>query len=66
MEEEKEKRLARYEAMQAAVRKELTDTEAKMDKLKAEGKVKSATYRQLMGHKLTFQNMEELYRLYDL
>ena len=66
MTEEEQKRLARYEAMKKAVEQELADTEAKMDRLKEQGKVKSATYRQLMGHKLAFQNMAELYRLYDL
>ena len=37
-----------------------------MEKLKAEGKEKSATYRQLMGNKLQYQNMLSLYKIYGL
>ncbi|MDD6441967.1 MAG: hypothetical protein PUG71_07660 [bacterium] len=37
-----------------------------MKQLKAEGKEKSATYRQLMGNKLQYQNMLSLYKIYGL
>ena len=37
-----------------------------MKELKAEGKEKSATYRQLMGNKLQYQNMISLYQIYGL
>ena len=33
---------------------------------KAEGKEKSATYRQLMGNKMQYQNMLSLYEIYGL
>ena len=38
----------------------------KMKRLKAEGKEKSATYRQLMGNKLQYQHMLSLYKIYGL
>lgn len=41
-------------------------TVEKMQQLKAEGKEKSATYRQLMGNKLQYQNMLSLYRIHGL
>ena len=66
MNEEKELRLENFEKMMAAVEKSYDDTVAQMEKLKAAGKVKSATYGQLMGNKLMYQNMMALYKLYDL
>lgn len=66
MNEEKELRLANFEKMMAAVEKSYGDTVAQMEKLKAAGRVKSATYGQLMGNKLMYQNMMALYKLYDL
>jgi hypothetical protein len=37
-----------------------------MEKLKAEKKVKTVTYQQLLARKLTYQNMLSLYQLYGL
>ena len=48
------------------VQQEYEKTTEKMAALKADGKEKSATYRQLMGNKLTYQNLLAMYRLYDL
>ena len=45
---------------------EFSSMEKQMEELKAQGKVKSATYRQLMGRKMMYQNMLSLYELYDL
>ncbi|MDO5424298.1 MAG: hypothetical protein Q4F41_11275 [Eubacteriales bacterium] len=61
-----EKRLESFEKMLCAVQKEYSDVQAKMEKLKGEGKVKSATYRQLMGRKMTYQSMLALYEIYGL
>ena len=44
-----EKRLENFEKMLCAVQKEYEDAVAKMEELKAKGRVKSATYHQLMG-----------------
>ena len=60
------KRLDAFETMLKAVQNHYQETSSKMEMLKANGKVKSATYRQLMGNKIMYQNMLSMYRLYDL
>ncbi len=59
-------REAKFEAMLAAVQQNFDDTVAKMDRLKAQDKTKTATYRQLLGDKLMYQNMLTLYRVHGL
>ena len=61
-----EGRLKAFEEMLGAVQKEYADIQSKMDRLKAEGKVKTATYQQLMGRKLMYQNMLSLYQIHGL
>lgn len=63
---ENEKRLLAFEKMLKAVQENYENADAKMKKLKAEGKEKSATYRQLMGNKLQYQNMLSMYQIYGL
>ncbi len=53
---ENEKRLEAFERMLADVQENFEKTEAKMKVLKAQGREKTATYRQLMGNKLQYQN----------
>ena len=55
-----------FEKMLVFVQQKYADTTAKMEVLKAADKTKSATFRQLMGDKLMFQNMLTLYKLYGL
>ena len=55
-----------FEKMLAFVQQKYADTTEKMEILKAAGKTKSATFRQLMGDKLMYQNMLPLYKLYGL
>lgn len=55
-----------FEKMLTFVRQKYADTTAKMEALKAADKTKSATFRQLMGDKLMYQNMLTLYKLYGL
>lgn len=62
----KNTRLAAFESMFAAVQKEYADILSKMEKLKAEGKVKTVTYQQLLARKMTYQNMLAMYEIYDL
>ena len=62
----KKKRLEAFEKMLNEVQKNYETAENKMKQLKAEGKEKSATYRQLMGNKLQYQNMLALYKLHGL
>ena len=58
-----EERLENFERMLQAVQREYADIEEKMERLKAEGKTKSATYRQYMGRKMMYQNMLVSYML---
>ena len=63
---ENEKRLLAFEKMLKAVQENYENADEKMKKLKAEGREKSATYRQLMGNKLQYQNMLSMYQIYGL
>ena len=55
-----------FEKMLQAIQKEYNDTISKMEKLKMEGKTKTVTYKQLMGTKVTLQNMLSRYEIYGL
>lgn len=59
-------REARFEAMLQAIQQEYHTTLEKMEKLKAEDKTKTATYRQLLGDKLMLQNILTRYKIYGL
>lgn len=56
----------KFEKMLRGIQQDYKDTVEKMEKLKAENKTKTATYRQLMGNKLTYQNMLAIYKVYGL
>ena len=56
----------KFEKMLQYVQKNYSDTVDRMEKLKAEGKTKSATYRQLMASKLTYQNILSIYSMFGL
>ena len=56
----------KFEKMLAFVQQRYADTLQRMEQLKAEDKTKSATFRQLMGDKLMYQNILTLYKLYGL
>ena len=55
-----------FEKMLDFVQQKYADAAAKMEELKAADKTKTATFRQLMGDKLLYQNMLTLYKLYGL
>ena len=55
-----------FEQMLRSVQQQYQETSDKMEQLKAAGKEKSATFRQLMGNKLMLQNMLTLYQVYGL
>ncbi len=63
---ENQERLEAFEKMLKAVQKHYENTDTKMKKLKAEGKEKTATYRQLMGSRMQYQNILSLYQIYGL
>lgn len=62
----REERLAAFENMLKNVKDRYADTTEKMEKLKAEGKLKSVTYNQLMAEKLTLQKMLSMYEIYGI
>ena len=61
-----EEKLAAYEAMQEFVKECYRASAARMAELKAAGREKSATYRQMMGDKMQYQSMLLLYQMYGL
>lgn len=61
-----QERLAAFERMLEDVRRQYAELTARLEQLKAEGKTKSATFRQYLGNKLTCQYMLSLYREYGL
>lgn len=52
--------------MQRGIQEEYKRIVEQMENLKAQGKVKSATYKQLMGRKMTYSTYLELYKVYGL
>ena len=61
-----QERLAAFERMLAGVQKNYTELTARMEKLKAEKKEKSATFRQYWSNKMTCQYMLSMYQQYGL
>lgn len=55
-----------FERMLTDIQNNYSSIAEKMEKLKTEGRTKSATYRELLGNKLLYQNMLNMYKLYDL
>lgn len=61
-----EERLQAFENMLQSVKEQYDSADVRMKQLKAEGKEKTATYRQFMGNKMQLQNIISLYKVYDL
>ncbi len=61
-----EARLDAFERMLADVRHNHDELAARLERLKAEGKTKSATFRQYLGNKMTYQYLLSLYEDYGL
>ncbi len=59
-------RLEAFERMLKDVTEQSEREKEIMDKLKAEGKEKSATYKQFMGNRLMYKNIISLYEKYGL
>lgn len=59
-------RLERFEAVLADLRSEQTAVAETMEGLRAQGRVKSATYQQLMARKLTLQTLGALFERHGL
>lgn len=56
----------KFEAMLRTIQERYDEICTKMDALKTQGKTKTATYRELLGNKLLYQEMLTMYRLYGL
>ena len=56
----------KFEKMLKSILNQYEDVVSKMEKLKAEDKTKTVTYKQLMTTKLSLGNMLAMYRLYGL
>lgn len=61
-----EVRFKAFEDMLGAILKQYDEITAKMTKLKAEGREKTATYRQFLAKKMQLQAMLAYYRAYGL
>lgn len=59
-------RLEAFEKMLSDIRKQSEYEMMQMEKLKAEGKEKSATYRQYFGNRMLYKMMLEKYKDYGL
>lgn len=59
-------RLAAFERMLADARHNYDELTARLEWLKAEGKTKTATFRQYLGNKMTYQYLLSLYGDYGL
>lgn len=55
-------RLARSDHFAAGIRAELADTRARLAELRAQGKVKMATYQQLFANRMTLEGIERRLR----
>lgn len=59
-------RLEAFEAMLAGLQKQAAYEKEQMEKLKAAGKEKSATYRQYLGNRLVYDQIFGWYQQYGL
>ena len=59
-------RLTAFEWMLSDIRKQSEYESKQMEQLKAEGKEKSATYRQYFGNRMFYKMILETYRKYGL
>ena len=59
-------RLEAFEAMLSDIQKQAADEKEQMRRLKADGKEKTATYRQLFANQILYRMMLEKYKQYGL
>ena len=59
-------RIEAFEAMLKAALDQSETEQRKMEELKAQGREKSATYRQYLGNRLFYNQLFALYRQYGL
>ena len=61
-----EDRLKTFESMLEDVKNQMEFAQAERDKLKAQGREKSVTFKQHMSNKLMYQRMLSMYKEYGL
>lgn len=61
-----EKRLKAFESMLEDVKNQMKFAQSEMDKLKAQGREKSVTFKQHMSNKLMYQQILSIYKEYGL
>ena len=66
MEKNDRDRLRAFENMLEEIRVQADAQQKEMDRLRAEGNEKTATYRQYLGNRLLYRMMLEKYRQYGL
>lgn len=59
-------RLAAFELMLSDIKKQSEYEKEQMEKLKSEGKEKTATYRQYFGNRMLYKMILEKYKEYGL
>ena len=59
-------RLQAFEAMLSDIQAQCEREKKAMDELKAQGKEKTATYRQYMGNRLMYSRILDLYKQYGI
>ena len=59
-------RIEAFEKMLADIQRQAEYEQAEMEKLKAAGKEKTATYRQYFGNRLLYQMILDKYKQYGL
>ncbi len=59
-------RLEAFEKMRASIQQKAEYEKQQMDILKAEGKEKTATYRQYAGNRMIYKTLLDKYREYGL
>ena len=64
--EQDARRLSGYDRLYADLLTERDQVAAQMDRLREQGKVKSATYQQLIANKLTLQNLIGRFEIYGI
>lgn len=63
---DKEKRLEAFEAMLLKIREDYEKESKEMEKLKAQGKEKTATYKQYLGNRLMYNRILSMYEEFGL
>ena len=59
-------RLAGFENVYESLQQSITETALKLDELRDRGKVDTATFKQLLGKKIQYENTLSLFKIYGV